>query len=511
MRDPLTLYCSFSAGTLLQGDDLSNLLSLSSGCQDQVPAAPPFYDMSAGYQTWGPLYTQKDGGQWSSETGKGLTAGVQDPSSSKSQVTKEKDPCPTEEKTTKKFKKKNYQRYAKPPYSYLAMIALVIQNSPDKMLKLSQILKNIEILFPFFKGDYTGWKDSVRHNLSSNHCFTKVLKDPVKPQAKGNFWTVDVSQIPLDSMKLQNTVMARDGSEIFVQDLSPYILHNFKYDGRVDLYQQMPSSTHSSASSMGGDAHPLHSAVRLNNSFMIDALLHDLQEDLPDVSKTLENQKLSVDQSVNHLWVPTARLCSSSHLFQSSSSPGFLSTHSIYSSSSASLSTMSPLSCDENPEHCRTIPRTPPPRTIKRQRPDNESSSTDSSADRSSPCGPPATASCIPSELPTSYTKNVPPNVVAPPNVLPFFHFPRYPYYNFGPSPYMTPPYWGLLPQATNPGPRQPCPAAPLDLDRMLSAVPPNKSVFDVLTSHPGDLVHPSILRQYLSSPRGPCPAQNLL
>ncbi|CAJ0929421.1 unnamed protein product [Ranitomeya imitator] len=47
----------------------------------------------------------------------------------------------------------------KPPYSYLAMIALVIHNSPDKMLKLPQIIQNIEILFPFFKSDYVGWKD----------------------------------------------------------------------------------------------------------------------------------------------------------------------------------------------------------------------------------------------------------------------------------------------------------------------------------------------------------------
>lgn len=36
-------------------------------------------------------------------------------------------------------KKKNYQRYPKPPYSYLAMIAMVIQNSPQKQLTLSQV------------------------------------------------------------------------------------------------------------------------------------------------------------------------------------------------------------------------------------------------------------------------------------------------------------------------------------------------------------------------------------
>ena len=40
-------------------------------------------------------------------------------------------------------KKKNYQRYPKPPYSYLAMIAMVIQRSPEKKLTLSEVRMKI--------------------------------------------------------------------------------------------------------------------------------------------------------------------------------------------------------------------------------------------------------------------------------------------------------------------------------------------------------------------------------
>lgn len=41
-------------------------------------------------------------------------------------------------------KKKNYQRYPKPPYSYLAMIAMVIQRSPEKKLTLSEVRMDID-------------------------------------------------------------------------------------------------------------------------------------------------------------------------------------------------------------------------------------------------------------------------------------------------------------------------------------------------------------------------------
>ncbi|KAK7945558.1 hypothetical protein WMY93_001286 [Mugilogobius chulae] len=53
----------------------------------------------------------------------------------------------------------------KPPYSYIALITMAIQNSPDK-------------------------KNSIRHNLSLNECFVKVPRDDKKP-GKGSYWTLD--------------------------------------------------------------------------------------------------------------------------------------------------------------------------------------------------------------------------------------------------------------------------------------------------------------------------------
>ncbi|XP_049621830.1 forkhead box protein H1 [Suncus etruscus] len=133
-----------------------------------------------------------------------------------------------------KRRKKRYLRHDKPPYTYLAMIALVIQAAPSRRLKLAQIIRQVQAVFPFFRDDYDGWKDSIRHNLSSNPCFRKVPKDPAKPQAKGNFWAVDVSRIPAEALRLQNTALCRRWQNrgargAFAKDLGPYVLHGRPY------------------------------------------------------------------------------------------------------------------------------------------------------------------------------------------------------------------------------------------------------------------------------------------
>uniref|UniRef100_H2ZI64 Fork-head domain-containing protein n=1 Tax=Ciona savignyi TaxID=51511 RepID=H2ZI64_CIOSA len=118
---------------------------------------------------------------------------------------------------------KRYKRYAKPPYSYVSLITLSILSSPEKKLRLSQILKRISEMFPFFNGSYQGWRDSVRHNLSQNECFVKVLKNPYRPTAKGNYWTVNITAIPHELLLRQNTLVSRyaqDSGFRYRKDLS---------------------------------------------------------------------------------------------------------------------------------------------------------------------------------------------------------------------------------------------------------------------------------------------------
>ncbi|KOC63424.1 Forkhead box protein F1 [Habropoda laboriosa] len=102
------------------------------------------------------------------------------------------DPLMCNPTNTELPRKPGARRQEKPPYSYIALIVMAIQSSPGKKLTLSEIYSFLQQHFPFFRGAYQGWKNSVRHNLSLNECFIKLPKGLGRP-GKGHYWTIDPS------------------------------------------------------------------------------------------------------------------------------------------------------------------------------------------------------------------------------------------------------------------------------------------------------------------------------
>ncbi|XP_067434542.1 forkhead box protein H1 [Thunnus thynnus] len=363
-------------------------------------------------------------------------------------------------------KKKNYQRYPKPPYSYLAMIAMVIQRSPEKKLTLSEILKEISTLFPFFKGNYKGWRDSVRHNLSSYDCFVKVLKDPGKPQGKGNFWAVELSRVPLELLKRQNTAVSRQDETIFAQDLAPYILQGHKPESEPpsDPVTSLPPMRSRNLSPRQEDLF----LPKLDSSFAIDSLLHSLRP---------TSASGDVDVATRDCWGEVEHP-------RPSPPPRPRYASSARSASASSASPASTSSSSSSDEEWKGVSL-----SGKRVPPDGEAGS-DGYDDYKPPLHKSARRETVapPWELPTSYAKYAPPNAVAPPSMrfnggplMPLHG--GLPLYGYGGSPmapghFLSHAYWPILPSG-----RVSVQAPPLimDLDNMLQSVPPNKSVFDVL------------------------------
>ena len=85
---------------------------------------------------------------------------------------------------------------SKPPYSYIALTAMALFRTPERMLPLSEIYKFIIDTFPYYRKNTQRWQNSLRHNLSFNDCFIKIPRRPDRP-GKGAYWTLHPKAIQM--------------------------------------------------------------------------------------------------------------------------------------------------------------------------------------------------------------------------------------------------------------------------------------------------------------------------
>ncbi|XP_015335170.1 forkhead box protein N2 [Marmota marmota marmota] len=118
---------------------------------------------------------------------------------------------------------------SKPPYSFSLLIYMAIEHSPNKCLPVKEIYSWILDHFPYFATAPTGWKNSVRHNLSLNKCFQKVERSHGKVNGKGSLWCVDPEYKPNLMQALKKQPFSSEPRNCQCGSLSPhYVSSVFK-------------------------------------------------------------------------------------------------------------------------------------------------------------------------------------------------------------------------------------------------------------------------------------------
>ena len=75
----------------------------------------------------------------------------------------------------------------KPPYSYAALICMAINNAPNRLATMREILAYIEQNYAYYRSNKK-WHGTIRHDLTVNDCFMKM---PPRPKQKGCLWTIN--------------------------------------------------------------------------------------------------------------------------------------------------------------------------------------------------------------------------------------------------------------------------------------------------------------------------------
>lgn len=95
-----------------------------------------------------------------------------------------------------KFALPNLEEHAnntndRPPFAYNTIIYLAMKASNNSKLQIADIYAKIMSQWAYYRTrcNETGWKNSIRHNLTVGHCFKKVSRE--EADGKGGYWEID--------------------------------------------------------------------------------------------------------------------------------------------------------------------------------------------------------------------------------------------------------------------------------------------------------------------------------
>jgi len=88
-------------------------------------------------------------------------------------------------------------QHTRPPFAYSFLIYEAVKACEKDKVTLMEIYVEIAKKYAYYRArnTETGWKNSIRHNLTVHDCFVKVNRDKDKGEqaGKGGFWSIDES------------------------------------------------------------------------------------------------------------------------------------------------------------------------------------------------------------------------------------------------------------------------------------------------------------------------------
>ena len=180
----------------------------------------------------------------------------------------------------------------KPPHSYIALIATAILKSPEKRLTLSEINDYLVQHYSFFQGPYKGWRNSVRHNLSYNKCFTKILKDPSRPWGKDNYWTISSLNDYLQEDGSFRRRRRRRPKTKCVNIKEDFVSEDDVCDVDIKTKQDYDNFAHELNSTKESPSQPQSSPTAFNSSFSISSILEEKKPKRERLNEIYSNGKL---------------------------------------------------------------------------------------------------------------------------------------------------------------------------------------------------------------------------
>ncbi|XP_066573965.1 forkhead box protein N3, partial [Amia ocellicauda] len=119
----------------------------------------------------------------------------------------------------------------KPPYSFSSLIFMALEDSPGKRLPVKAIYDWILSTFPYYRSAPSGWRNSVRHNLSLSKCFHRMGRDKSRGAGKGSLWCVHPEYRPalLESLRKTHCHTSPPLSEVIVPEAVIYDPDSVEY------------------------------------------------------------------------------------------------------------------------------------------------------------------------------------------------------------------------------------------------------------------------------------------